>query len=203
MKPFDHMPDGGKWIQVTKTGKVLQLYYKNHNGVWTPSSLHTKTINHWSGDTVYVGIAVRSGSSQNAQLTLKDLKIAHGDVQSKPVQCVCVYQNDKTPMKELLPDGAVLSLPSFTLSTDGIALGLRPNVACNATDDLVIESQILDTENPRQRFHITESGQVVSVACPTKVLTTILKNGRKFLVLLLTNSSMLVCVITHALICRQ
>ena len=90
-----------------------------------------------------------------------------------PNGCTCVYRNDKLPSRELMPSYAKPSPSKFTLTnSDGMALGLRPNIDCNATaEDLTIETQISDPNNPRQQFEITHDGQVVSVRCPKKVLT--------------------------------
>ena len=90
--------------------------------------------------------------------------------------CTCVYPNGKLPSRELMPSYAKPSPPKFTLTnSDGMALGLRPNVDCDAAaEDLTIETQISDPNNPRQQFEITQDGQVVSVRCPKKVLTTVL-----------------------------
>ena len=87
--------------------------------------------------------------------------------------CTCLYQNDKLPSRELLPSYATASPPKFTLTnSDGMALGLRPNVDCNADDaDLSIETQISDPNSPRQQFQLTHDGKIVSVRCPEKALT--------------------------------
>eukprot|EP00956_Cyclotella_meneghiniana_P003491 scaffold4251_cov37-Cyclotella_meneghiniana.AAC.6 len=74
-----------------------------------------------------------------------------------------------------MPSYSKPSPPKFALTnSDGMALGLRPNIDCNATDDLMIETQIADTNNPRQQFQVTLDGQVVSVLCSKKVLTNVL-----------------------------
>ena len=81
--------------------------------------------------------------------------------------CTCIYRNDKLPSRELMPSYSKQSPP-------GMALGLRPNIACDAANDLIIETQVADSNNPRQQFQITQDGQVVSVRCPEKVLTNVL-----------------------------
>eukprot|EP00956_Cyclotella_meneghiniana_P041795 scaffold240115_cov36-Cyclotella_meneghiniana.AAC.2 len=92
--------------------------------------------------------------------------------------CICIYQNDKLPTRDSMPSYSKPSPPKFTLTnSDGMALGLRPNLDCNATDDLMIETQVADPNNPYQQFQITQDGQVVSVRCPTKVLTNVLGSG--------------------------
>ena len=90
--------------------------------------------------------------------------------------CTCLYQNGKLPSRELMPSYAKPSPPKFTLTnSDGMALGLRPNIDCNAAvEDLTIETQISDPNNPRQQFEITQDGRIVSVRCPKKALTTVL-----------------------------
>ena len=90
--------------------------------------------------------------------------------------CTCVYQNGKLPSRESMPSYAKPSPPTFTLTnSDGMALGLRPNIDCDAAaEDLTIETQISDPNNPRQQFEITQDGRAVSVRCPKKVLTTVL-----------------------------
>jgi len=88
------------------------------------------------------------------------------------LSCTCLYQNDKLPSRELLPSYATASPPTFTLTnSDGMALGLRPNVGCNSEEALGIETQISDPNSPRQQFQLTHDGQFVSVKCPEKVLT--------------------------------
>jgi hypothetical protein len=89
--------------------------------------------------------------------------------------CTCVYENGKLPSRELMPAYAIPSLPMFTLtSSTGMALGLRPNINCDSATELTIETQLSDPSNPRQQFEMTYDGRIVSVACPTKVLTTVL-----------------------------
>ena len=89
--------------------------------------------------------------------------------------CTCLYQNGKLPNRELMPTYSKLSPPKFTLTnSDGMALGLRPNIDCDVEYDLTIETQVADPNSPRQQFEITHDGQVVSVRCPEKVLTTVL-----------------------------
>eukprot|EP00956_Cyclotella_meneghiniana_P028804 scaffold68082_cov91-Cyclotella_meneghiniana.AAC.2 len=92
--------------------------------------------------------------------------------------CTCIYRNDKLPPRESMPSYSKPSPPKFTLSnSDGMALGLRPNINCNASEDLMIETQVADLTNPRQQFQVTHDGQVVSVQCPQKVLTNVLGSG--------------------------
>lgn len=87
-------------------------------------------------------------------------------------KCTCLYPNGKLPSRELLPPYATLSPPKFTLTrSDGLALGVRPLVSCNATDDLTIETQVSNPSDPRQQFEITQDGRIVSSFCPEKVLT--------------------------------
>ena len=90
--------------------------------------------------------------------------------------CTCLYQNGKLPSTDLMPSYAKPSPPKFTLTnSDGMALGLRPNIDCDAAaEDLTVETQISDPNNPRQQFEITQDGRIVSVRCPEKVLTTVL-----------------------------
>lgn len=59
--------------------------------------------------------------------------------------CTCVYQNNKLPSRELLPVYARASLPPFILTNQiGMSLGIRPNIECDSSDDLIIESQVSD-----------------------------------------------------------
>ena len=87
-----------------------------------------------------------------------------------------MYQNGKLPLRGLMPSYAKPSPPKFTLTnSEGMALGLRPSIGCDAAaEDLTIETQMSDPQNPRQQFEITQDGQIVSVRCPNKVLTTVL-----------------------------
>eukprot|EP00956_Cyclotella_meneghiniana_P002464 scaffold2838_cov23-Cyclotella_meneghiniana.AAC.2 len=92
--------------------------------------------------------------------------------------CTCIYRNDKLPSRDVMPSYSKPSPPKFTLTnSDGMALGLRPKVDCDATDDLMIETQVADANNLRQQFQITQDGQIVSVRCPKKVLTNVLGGG--------------------------
>eukprot|EP00956_Cyclotella_meneghiniana_P011651 scaffold16397_cov36-Cyclotella_meneghiniana.AAC.1 len=89
--------------------------------------------------------------------------------------CKCIYPNGRLPSRQSLPVDSVPSPPKFALTnSDGMALGLRPKIACEAEQDLVIETQVADSNNPLQQFHITPDGQIVSLACPAKVLTAML-----------------------------
>eukprot|EP00956_Cyclotella_meneghiniana_P046051 scaffold396893_cov129-Cyclotella_meneghiniana.AAC.1 len=82
--------------------------------------------------------------------------------------CTCLYQNGTLPSRELMPSYATPPPPKFTLmNSDGMALGLRPNIDCN-DDDLTVETQVSDPNNPRQQFQITQDGRIVSVRCPEK-----------------------------------
>eukprot|EP00956_Cyclotella_meneghiniana_P025766 scaffold54371_cov51-Cyclotella_meneghiniana.AAC.2 len=92
--------------------------------------------------------------------------------------CTCIYRNDKLPSRDVMPSYSKPSPHKFTLTnSDGMALGLRPKIDCDATDDLMIETQVADSNNPRQQFQITQDGQVVSVRCPKKMLTNMLGSG--------------------------
>ena len=92
--------------------------------------------------------------------------------------CTCIYRNDKLPSRDAMPPYSKPSPPKFTLTnSDGMALGLRPNIACDTDEDLMIETQVADANNPSQQFQITQDGQVVSVRCPEKVLTNVLGSG--------------------------
>jgi hypothetical protein len=89
--------------------------------------------------------------------------------------CTCVYKNGKLPSTELMPAYATPSLPIFTLTSSiGMVLGLRPNIECDSATELTIETQLSDPSNPRQQFEVTRDGRIVSVACPAKVMTTVL-----------------------------
>jgi hypothetical protein len=55
-----------------------------------------------------------------------------------------------------------------------MVLGLRPNIECDSATELTIETQLSDPSNPRQQFEVTRDGRIVSVACPAKVMTTVL-----------------------------
>ena len=92
------------------------------------------------------------------------------------LSCTCLYQNNKLPSRELLPSYAVSSPPKFTLTnSNGMALGLRPNVDCNGNDiDLSIETQVSDPNSPWQQFQLTHDGRIVSVKCPKNALTMVL-----------------------------
>ena len=88
--------------------------------------------------------------------------------------CTCLYENGNLPPRHLLPSDAYVSPPKFALTTsNGMALGLRPRIDCNAANDLMVETQLTDVNNPRQQFEVTTDGRIVSVACPTKVLTAV------------------------------
>eukprot|EP00956_Cyclotella_meneghiniana_P016363 scaffold25814_cov57-Cyclotella_meneghiniana.AAC.3 len=90
-------------------------------------------------------------------------------------ECTCFYPNDKLPSRELMPTYVTTSPSKFTLvNSNGMALGLRPKIDCDAADELTIETQVGDPSNPRQQFGITRDGRVVSVRCPEKVLTAVL-----------------------------
>jgi hypothetical protein len=85
--------------------------------------------------------------------------------------CTCIYPNNKLPSRDLLPEYAKASLPPFILTNqNGMSLGIRPNIECDASDDLIIESQVSDPNNPRQQFQFTYDGRMVNVRCPEKVL---------------------------------
>ena len=89
--------------------------------------------------------------------------------------CTCVYENGKRPSRELIPSYATPSPPTFTLTnTRGMTLGLRPLINCDSTDNLLVETQVSDPSNARQQWRLTHDGQIVSVKCPDKVLTTLL-----------------------------
>ena len=89
--------------------------------------------------------------------------------------CQCIYPSGKLPSRESMPLHSKPSPPKFALTnSDGMALGLRPKIACDAAADLMIETQVADLNNPRQQFQITPDGQIVSVPCPEKVLTAVL-----------------------------
>eukprot|EP00956_Cyclotella_meneghiniana_P027995 scaffold64239_cov84-Cyclotella_meneghiniana.AAC.3 len=108
----------------------------------------------------------RSLPDYSQQIGMMTQGIESEDEQS---DCTCIYQNDKLPSRESMPSYSKPSPPKFTLTnSDGMALGLRPNIACDADEDLTIETQIADANNPRQQFQVTLDGQVVSVRCPEK-----------------------------------
>eukprot|EP00956_Cyclotella_meneghiniana_P019773 scaffold34361_cov94-Cyclotella_meneghiniana.AAC.1 len=97
------------------------------------------------------------------------------EVNSQMSDCTCIYRNDKLPSRDAMPSYSKPSSPKFTLTnSDGMALGLRPNIACDTDEDLMIETQVADANNPSQQFLITQDGQVASVRCPEKVLTNVL-----------------------------
>jgi hypothetical protein len=108
-----------------------------------------------------------------------DLELSDFDIQAVISHCTCLYPNGMPPSRELVPIYAKPSPPKFTLvNSNGMALGLIPNVDCNTLDDLTIETQLSDPSSPRQQFKITQDGRVVSVRCPDKVLTPALdENG--------------------------
>ena len=86
--------------------------------------------------------------------------------------CTCVYPNNNRPSNEMLPEYATPAAPAFTITNlDGMALGIRPKINCDSEDELDIETQLSDPNNPRQQFQCTLDGQIVSVRCPKKVLT--------------------------------
>ena len=96
-----------------------------------------------------------------------------------PVQsCICSYPNGKLPPPELLPNHAIPSPPAFTLTNSrGMALGVRPKIHCNSDNDLDVETQRSDPNNPRQQFRLTHAGQIVNVGCQEKVITATVENG--------------------------
>ena len=96
------------------------------------------------------------------------------DEEATVESCTCVYPNGNLPSNEILPSYATPSPPAFTITnSNGMALGLRPKIDCDSDDDLDIESQLSDPNNPRQQFQSTLDGQIVSVRCPKKVLTAV------------------------------
>jgi len=139
-----------------------------------------------SGKTIYTG-EIMAWDNQNGVHGRRNpwSSSAAGDWQSndyivKPEDdcysddCTCIYRNGKLPPRESMPSYSKPSPPKFTLTnSDGIALGLRPNVGCDASEDLIIEAQLGDPQNPRQQFQITRDGKIVSVRCPEKVLTVV------------------------------
>eukprot|EP00956_Cyclotella_meneghiniana_P002012 scaffold2243_cov73-Cyclotella_meneghiniana.AAC.18 len=91
------------------------------------------------------------------------------------IDCTCLYQKGKLPSRDLMPSYAKSSPQRFTLiNSDGLALGLQPHILCDAEDNLMVETQVGNPNNPRQQFEITQDGRVVSVRCPEKVLTAVL-----------------------------
>eukprot|EP00956_Cyclotella_meneghiniana_P018120 scaffold29932_cov35-Cyclotella_meneghiniana.AAC.1 len=96
-------------------------------------------------------------------------------ITKEDTECTCFYPNEKLPSKESMPTYATTSSPKFTLiNSNGMALGLRPKIDCDAADELTVETQVGDSSNPRQQFGMTRDARVVSVRCPEKVLTAVL-----------------------------
>jgi len=88
------------------------------------------------------------------------------------IACTCLYNDGQVPSKEQLPSSAIRSLPLFQLkdSTGQFALGLSPRSNC-AADTMDIQTQMMDNSSPWQQFQLTKDGQIVTSACPGKVLT--------------------------------
>jgi hypothetical protein len=88
------------------------------------------------------------------------------------IACTCLYNDGQVPSKEQLPSSAIRSLPLFQLkdSTGQFALGLSPRSNC-AADTIDIQTQMMDNSSPWQQFQLTKDGQIVTSACPGKVLT--------------------------------
>eukprot|EP00956_Cyclotella_meneghiniana_P022280 scaffold41923_cov33-Cyclotella_meneghiniana.AAC.1 len=143
-------------------------------------SFETAVVSASTGDGAYPFEATLDGCHEFCR-SLPDYSAQMGmmthqtEASSEISDCTCIYRNEKFPSRDSMPSYSKPSPPKFALTnSDGMALGLRPNIDCNATDDLIIETQIADTNNPRQQFQVTLDGQVVSVLCPKKVLTTVL-----------------------------
>ena len=86
--------------------------------------------------------------------------------------CTCLYPKGNLPSNEILPSHAIPSTPAFTVTnSDGMALGLRPKIDCDSEDDLDIETQLSDPNNPRQQFQLSLDGHIISAVCPKRVLT--------------------------------
>eukprot|EP00956_Cyclotella_meneghiniana_P018598 scaffold31081_cov20-Cyclotella_meneghiniana.AAC.1 len=145
-----------------------------------PSSFETAVVSASTGDGAYPFEATLDGCHEFCR-SLPDYSAQMGmmthqtEASSEISDCTCIYRNEKLPSRDSMPSYSKPSLPKFALTnSDGMALGLRPNIDCNATDDLMIETQIADINNPRQQFQVTQDKQVVSVQCPEKVLTNVL-----------------------------
>ncbi len=85
-------------------------------------------------------------------------------------KCVCIYQDGMVPSADTLPEYATGSPPKFYLTnpTDRSTLGLSTGYDC-AEDEISIETQ--DRVNSvRQQFQLSYDQQIVSVACPNKVI---------------------------------
>ena len=101
------------------------------------------------------------------------------DQRSDVRDCTCIYPNDKSPSRELMPKYATPSPPVFTLTnSNGLALGLQPKLSCDSATDLTIEAQVSDPKSARQQFKLTQDGRVVSEYCPDKVLSIVMDDHR-------------------------
>ena len=146
-------------------------------------SFETAVVSASTGDGAYPFEATLDGCHEFCR-SLPDYSAQMGmmthqtEATSEISDCTCIYRNEKLPSRDSMPSYSKPSPPKFALTnSDGMALGLRPNIDCNATHDLMIETQVADTNNPRQQFQVTLDGQVVSVRCPEKVLTNVLSDG--------------------------
>jgi hypothetical protein len=100
--------------------------------------------------------------------SLPDYSLQIGMNSDDASSCTCVYNDGQVPAKALLPEYANRSPPKFTLKSGKFALGLSKS---DCDSDRISLGLQLFASSTRQQFQLSLNNEIVSVACPSKVLT--------------------------------
>ena len=107
--------------------------------------------------------------------SLPDYSLQIGMDSDEASSCTCLYNNGQVPSKALLADYANRSPPKFSLKSGKFALGLSTSDCDSNNINIVLQRFV---SSSRQLFQLSLDNGIVSLVCPSKVLTVETGDGQ-------------------------